>query len=619
LVAIGVAAEPRRPNFLFIYADDQRWDALGVVQREQGEHARFPWLESPNLDRLAAEGLRFRNAFVVTSLCAPSRAAFLTGRYGHFNGVVNNHTDFPADSVTYASLLRAAGYRTGYIGKWHMGKQSGQRPGFDYSAGFIGQGKYFDCPFEVNGVETPSEGWVDDVSTEYALRFLRENQERPFVLALGYKTCHGPFTPPPRNETTYGNAEARAVPNLATPAIYQDNRFEKPTGDKLAENTVVVYTSDNGYYLGEHGLGDKRTAYDESLRIPMILRYPKLPMAGKTIDEMVLNIDIAPTFLGLAGVDVPKEMQGRGWGPLFQSQPQQHWRHAFFYEYFREGRFGAPTVTAVRTDSAKLIEYPGHDEWTEVFDLARDPYETKNLADDPASAELRQTLEAEYAQQAKAVGYHVPPFADEVQQARAAAANNAWVLDYQFSQDRGATVVDSSGLHNDGTSEGPPLVEGRDGRKARRFNGKGSIEIPRAENLDPRDTPLTIEATIHSDQTDGVIVACGGGSFGYCLYLDNGRPTFTYRCSPDTTTIAGPQSVEGRWTTVTARVTADRRLTLSVDGRQIAEQSIAAYIAKTPNDGMDIGADQHSSVLKPPAPAFKGLIERVRIYRGADN
>ena len=130
------------PNFLFIYTDDQRWDALGVVQREQGDRARFPWIESPNLDRLAAEGVRFRNAFVVTSLCAPSRAAFLTGRYGHENGVVDNHTAFAEASVTHASLLRAAGYRTGYIGKWHMGSQSGQRPGFDFSASFIGQGKY---------------------------------------------------------------------------------------------------------------------------------------------------------------------------------------------------------------------------------------------------------------------------------------------------------------------------------------------------------------------------------------------------------------------------------------------------------------------------------------------
>ncbi len=137
---------------------------MGVVQREHGDKARFPWLKTPNLDHLAAQGTRFRNAFVVNSLCAPSRASFLTGQYGHKNGIVNNHTPFNAANVTWASLLRRAGYITGYIGKWHMGQQSGQRPGFDFSASFIGQGKYFDCPVEVNGTSTPTKGWIDDVS-----------------------------------------------------------------------------------------------------------------------------------------------------------------------------------------------------------------------------------------------------------------------------------------------------------------------------------------------------------------------------------------------------------------------------------------------------------------------
>src|SRR6185369_13539039 len=155
--ASSARAAARQPNFLFVYTDDQRWDAMGVVQREQGEQARFPWLQTPNMDRLATEGVRFRNAFVTLSLCAPSRAAFLTGRYNHVNGVANNHTAFPVENVTYATLLRAAGYVTGYIGKWHMGGQRAQRPGFDFSASFIGQGRYVDCPIEVNGVETPSK------------------------------------------------------------------------------------------------------------------------------------------------------------------------------------------------------------------------------------------------------------------------------------------------------------------------------------------------------------------------------------------------------------------------------------------------------------------------------
>ncbi len=176
LVARADAAAARKPNFLFIYTDDQRWDAMGVVQREQGDRARFPWFQSPYMDRLAAEGVRFRNAFVTLSLCAPSRAAYLTGRYNHANGVANNHTPFPLDSVTHASLLRTAGYKTAYIGKWHHGSQRGQRPGFDYSASFVGQGKYFDCPVEINGVSTPTVGWIDDVDTDFAIEFIKQNR-----------------------------------------------------------------------------------------------------------------------------------------------------------------------------------------------------------------------------------------------------------------------------------------------------------------------------------------------------------------------------------------------------------------------------------------------------------
>jgi arylsulfatase A-like enzyme len=659
-----------RPNFVFIYTDDQRWDALGVVQREHGDKGRFPWLESPHLDRLAAEGVRFRNAFVVTALCAPSRAAFLTGRYGHLNGVVNNHTPFPEQSVTHASLMRAAGYRTGYIGKWHMGSQSGQRPGFDFSASFVGQGVYFNCPIEVNGERTPSQGWVDDVSTEHAIRFVTENKDRPFSLVLGYKTCHGPFTPPQRTEKSYADAEARVVPNLNVPAIYKRGEADDARRDStksavatksstkgdsqaatvktnlgmfrglraidenvgkllatldqlgLTQNTVVVYSSDNGYYLGEHGLGDKRSAYDESMRIPMLLRYPKLGMKGRVIDQIVLNIDLSPTWLDLAGLQIPKAIQGRSWKPLLTGDPAlAAWRDSFFYSYFREGRFPIPTVTAVRTDSAKLITYPGHDDWTELFDLRVDPYETKNIFHEPQHAALRRSLEAAYARQAQAVQYHVPDFADEKQSAAVPAnappraAINAWVLDYGFDRDEQERVIDASGQRNHGKSHGAKLVAGRDGKQAREFGGESHIDVPRSASLDPSVGALTIEATFRATG-DGVVLAHGGESLGYLLAVTDGRPTFTYRSRSGVQTLPTKKAVTGEWVAVVIRVTSDKRLQLDLNGAQAAAAQLSDFIHKNPNDGLQIGADLRSFVLEKAQPQFRGLIERVRIHAG---
>ncbi|MCE2862236.1 MAG: hypothetical protein RIR76_3569 [Verrucomicrobiota bacterium] len=455
LAASPFAAVPRQPNLLLVFTDDQRWDAMSVVQREQGDRARFPWLRTPHMDRLAAEGVRFRNAFVTLPLCAPSRAVFLTGRYNHLNGIANNRTPFPADSVTHSTLLRAAGYTTGYIGKWHMGNQGGKRPGFDYSASFLGQGRYFDCAIEVNGVPTPSQGWVDDVTTDYAIRFLREHRDRPFAMMLGYKATHGPFDPPERARDRFAGEQARPVPNLASRAIYRGPADEPATAAKggatnlgyfrcisalddnlgrllgaldelgLAEDTVVVFSSDNGYYLGEHGLGDKRSLYEESIRIPMLARYPRAFPRGRVVDEMVLNLDLAPSWLDLAGLPSNPGMQGRSWRPLAEARPVA-WRSAFLAQYFRENAFPTtPTTVAVRTPTAKLIRYPGHDEWTELFNLADDPYETRNLARDPAHAGLFARMNADFDRETKAVGYLIPDYADKPGEAPARPTKKA--------------------------------------------------------------------------------------------------------------------------------------------------------------------------------------------------
>jgi arylsulfatase A-like enzyme len=438
--------EPR-PNFIFLVADDQRWDAMGVVQREfqeEGKIARFPWFKTPAMDRMAEEGVRFRNAFVTHSLCSPSRAAFLTGKYNHANGIINNRTALPLNAVTHATLLREAGYRTAYFGKWHMGKQK-ERPGFDHYASFIGQGKYPDCTFMVDGVETSSTGWVDDVSTDFAIEWIKENHSSPFSVVIGFKSPHsrrGGENLPPRLRHLYEGETSRPTPNFGVPPIYRKPpksgkphpglaandihldflRHVKGVDENLgrvldaldelglSENTVVVYTSDNGYFLGEHCLGDKRLLYEESLRIPFLVRYPRQFPQGQIIDEMILNIDLTPTLLELAGVDCPPGIQGASWKELARGEKPTNWRTSFLAQYYKELGDG-PTCVAIRTTNAKLIRYPGHPEWTEAFDLAKDPYEIQNLANDTEFvAPLSQALNSMMEQ----VGYDFPgkPLAD---------------------------------------------------------------------------------------------------------------------------------------------------------------------------------------------------------------
>ena len=648
-----------KPNFLFIYTDDQRHDALGCVQKElirsgRTPMARFPWIESPNLDRLASQGIRFRNAFVVTSLCAPSRAAFLTGCYGHVNGVIDNHTPFPSDSTTHASLMRQAGYKTAYIGKWHMGSQSGKRHGFDYSASFIGQGVYFDCPFEIDGVKTATHGWVDDVSTAYAMEFIRENKDRPFSVVLGYKTSHGPFTPPQRTEADYPNAQARVVSNLTTPAIYKESPTNRPIEGEsvptnlgmfrglkaidqnvgklldqldqlgLTENTVVVYSSDNGYYLGEHGLGDKRSAYEESMRIPMLVRYPKEISQGLQSDAIVLNIDLAPTLLDLAGIPIPENMQGRSWKPLWTSSKEKPaWRDDFFYSYFREGKFATPSVTALRTSAMKLIHYPGKEAWSELFDLRIDPFETRNVYGDPAYAQEQAELQRRYAERAKEVGYHVPDYADEKRLSAkdlrpdppAPKPANAWVLDYQFSDRIESSITDQSVFKNHGKASGQfEVTEGPKG-PAIRFDGKSWIEVPISNSLNPARSPIRIETAIRAS-ADGVILARGGQSLGFLIEVENGKPVFVYRGPEGISKIVGAESILDRWVALTATVDSDRQMRLLVDNQLVGQSRAKGWIAKNPNDGLQIGADKGSPVDKEQTANFQGLIERLRIYHG---
>jgi len=365
----------------------------------------------------------------------------LTGQFAHSHGVIDNLTPFFSD-FSWATVLKEAGYTTAYFGKWHHGRQS-ERPGFDYAATFRGQGKFYDTPFivgEAGSRETQkTKGYVDEVSVDYFLDYLDAPRDKPFAAMIGLKAVHQPFTPMKEHAGIYGDERIAASPNWSAAPPWSSYRDSPPPrrpyrsfwndilesvqgidknlghildaldAHNLTANTVVIFTSDKGYYLGEHMLGDKRSAYEESIRVPLLVKYPGVVRAGGLSDALVLNIDLAPTILDLAGAVIPDKMAGRSLRPLLSGQAAD-WRDAFLYEYWalpydRErwpdsdpGIQGSldvlntPTMLAIRTRQHKLITYPEDDYGSELFDLANDPHETRNLAELADYADLRSEL-----------------------------------------------------------------------------------------------------------------------------------------------------------------------------------------------------------------------------------
>jgi arylsulfatase A-like enzyme len=428
----GFAAGNNPPNMVFILTDDHRWDALSIMGH--------PFLETPNLDRLANEGILFENAFVTTSLCSPSRASFLTGQYAHTHGVVTNHTPWDNRNVTFLERLNAAGYETAFIGKWHMpGDGLPQLRGVDRFVSFTregGQGVYYDCPLIIDGVETARPGrYITEDLTDLALDFMARKREKPFCLYLSHKAVHFGFRPPPHLKGRYRGVDLR-LPLESDPWIPYTNghpfvgaifpldflyrnycetvvSVDEQVGRILAaldamgiaENTIVIYTGDNGHFWGEHGLYDKRLAYEESIRIPFIVRYPGLiPDPGRRASQMVLNIDLAPTLLELAGLVPPVNMQGQSLVPILEDATTPG-RTAWLYEHFPVFPIPIPGITAIRTERYKYVEYQTGLRPRELFDLKEDPQEKNNLVATPEGAPQVELLKRELERLRQETGY----------------------------------------------------------------------------------------------------------------------------------------------------------------------------------------------------------------------
>lgn len=431
------SAVPR--NIIFILSDDHRYDLMGF-------HPNAPdWLETPSLDRMARGGAHLMNTFVTTALCSPSRASILTGRYAHNHRVVDNSSPIPPGTEFFPERLQAAGYATGYFGKWHMGEDADSdmpRPGFDRWVSFRGQGTYQDPLLNIDGERRQMEGYTTDILTDFALEWLDQRSgDEPFFMYLSHKAVHAEFEPAPRHRGRYADVEIVYPASMAnTESNYRGKphwvreqrnswhgvdymyhgQFDFDTFYRqyaetllaldesvgrvldhvdrsgLSGNTLVIYMSDNGFLLGEHGLIDKRNAYEESIRVPMLAYAPGWIQPGAQITQLIRNIDVAPTLLDLAGVPIPGEMDGHSVLPVFTGGtiPQEA---EMLYEYYWEYAFPhTPTTLALREDRFKYIFYHGVWDSNELYDLANDPRETVNLIDVPAYREevnrMRQQL-----------------------------------------------------------------------------------------------------------------------------------------------------------------------------------------------------------------------------------
>ena len=410
-------AGKKKPNIVFILSDDHRFDHLGVTGH--------PWIKTPNLDRLAKEGVRFDNAFCTTSLCSPSRASFLTGQYAHNHGVINNLEQWNNQNVTVLEELKKTGYKTGFIGKWHMPGPLPKLRGVDRFISFThktGQGAHFDCPLVIDGKETQRKGkYLAKDLTDFALDFIRKEKEEPFCLYLAHKAPHGPFKPPKKMADLYKDEPIDNLPKAAQAKysgmvngeIYGgmlwnvEKKYKKycrliTSLDEqigrvldeldslgLAEDTIVIYSTDNGYLLGDNGHFDKRWAYDPSLRIPFIVRYPaRIKTPGRVSSEMVLNIDLAPTLLNMTGQNIPGFMDGKSFLPMLENR-NQPLRESFHYEFFVDfPPYLVPDIDAVRTRNYLYITYNNSRMKPELYNVVKDPYSRNNLMGTPGASRV---------------------------------------------------------------------------------------------------------------------------------------------------------------------------------------------------------------------------------------
>lgn len=444
-------AKPR--NVVFILSDDHRYDAMSFMGHQ--------FAETPHMDSMVANGVHLKNAFVTTSLCSPSRASILTGLYTFRHRVIDNNRLVPEGTIFFPQYLQKAGYETGFIGKWHMGGHNDDpRPGFDYWVSFKGQGNYLppgpNYTINVNGERVKQDGYITTLLTRYAIEFLEDQKDgdKPFFLYLSHKAVHANFTPEEKYDHKF---DGKPFDRPASEEKLTNNKRDLPRWlldqrnswhgvdfpyhselnieqyykrycealcsvddsvgavmDQLKkmgiyDETLVIYMGDNGFMFGEHGLIDKRVAYETSIRVPMLMQCPELFKGGTVVDKMVANIDIAPTVMEAMGLQKPVHMDGSSFIQLAQGK-EIPWRDYFLYVYYWEKNFPqSPTVFSLRSDKYKYSTYYGLWDTDEFFDIQADPMEQKNLIHDPEYASKSKEMENRlYQMMAEMGGMDIP-------------------------------------------------------------------------------------------------------------------------------------------------------------------------------------------------------------------
>ena len=470
LLAITCAAAEQKPNIVLIFSDDHAYQAISAY----GDPRKLN--ETPNIDRIGREGVRFDRCLVANPLCGPSRAAVLTGKYTHLNGFYNNSATsrFDGSQVTFPKLLQKAGYQTAIIGKWHLVSDP---TGFDYWEILPGQGAYYDPAMIRNGERVKYDGYVTDITTNRSVEWLeKRDKSKPFLLMSQHKAPHRPWQPAlrhldhdkgrkyPEPETLFDNYANRGIavkeqemeigkemtpndlklngPHFLKPALKaQWNAYYEPrnaafkeaglTGrelvswkyqrylhdylgciasvdesvgklldyldrEGLAENTIVVYASDQGFFLGEHGWFDKRWIFEESMKTPMLIRWPGVAKAGAVNKDMVSLLDLPETFLEAAGVEIPAEMQGRSLVPNLKGETPADQRKSFYFHYYEYDEHNVRPHYGVVTDRYKLVHFYGPEvDYWELYDREKDPHELRSVYGHTEYADTQKELHAE--------------------------------------------------------------------------------------------------------------------------------------------------------------------------------------------------------------------------------